>query len=492
MLQAFAPRLPRGFSRIILATLSLGLGGTVVGQAPPAKPATQPPPAAAKSDDAVDPDKDKDEAPKSERFVDPSAKAALAIFKPLNYTSRSITLNGAGVALVNGAGNALTRLQNMAARVENEDPALVKNYVEFFAAELSKRDNINAILAPPANMPATAPQARGLERAVDALTRPIVDARANNNTGFLTNYTRILFESSLPKLLDNNYLTRLDAMIVLGMAGGTTPVALDLYASQLKLADQCLGVKIWAARGLTNAAQSGKANIDTLRAITAADALVTFLNSDPKLPYFAQFRALEALGSIRVATVSRPDLKLDVASVVAGFLVDPSARVETRAWAAWALGMLRVASQVAPYNFPLAGSEIGDLAATLGTEIVAEYDDHPETFERDKDQATALTALLMFQVVPSLAGEEGISDSGLLRSTHPNAAAARPFLTKLDDKIKAVSREAYELVRAGGVAQKGKRNDLEAKVTELRSFLDQNKPKDRRLVPGGPMVADGR
>ena len=487
MVQAFAPRLPRGCSWVMPTIFGLALQGIAFGQTPPSDPpakgATQPAPA---TKPAGEPAKaaadDGDDAPKEERFIDPNAKKALAIIKPLTYVGAPIRIGG--------APNDLTRLQNMAGRVENEDPTFIKRYVEYFAAELSKRDNINAIFAPPANQQPNAPAARGLERAVDALTRPIIDAKANNNLTFSANYTRTLFESSLPKLLDNNYFTRINAMIVLGMAGGTTSAALDLYAAQLKLPDQLIWVKMWAAHGYTNAAQSGKANIDAFRAITGADALVTFLNSDPKLPYFAQVRALEALGSIRVATATRPDLKLDAASVVLGYLADPSARIETRAYAAWALGMMRVASQVSPYNFPLAGYEIGDLAATLGTSIVAEYDSNAENFDRDKDEAAGLLALLMFQVVPALSGEDGVADSGLLRSGHPNAAAAKPFLTKVEDKVKAVTREAYELLRAGGANQKTKRNDLAAKVADLKTLLEQNKPKDRHLVPGGPLFAE--
>ncbi len=462
------------------AIFGLALPWSAFGQAPPAEPAkaapaAAPAPAPAKAADADD------DAPKEERFIDPNAKKALAIFKPLTY------LLGPPIKTT-GAANDLTRVQNMAAQVVNFDPDFLKKYVEYFAVELSKRDNINAIINPP---PGLAPaKARGLEVAVDALTRPIIDGKANNNTKFLTDYTKILFESSLPKLLDNNFFTRLDAMIVLGMAGGTTREALDLYAAQLKIPDQIVGVKMWAARGFTIAAQSGRANIDAFRAITGADALVTFLNSDPKLPYFAQWRALEALGSIRVATAARPGLNLDAASAVAGFLVDPKARLETRAYAAWALGMMRVAAQVDPYNFKLAGSEIGELAATLGIKIVAEYDENADTFDRDSDQARSLAALLIFQVVPSLSGEETPTDSGLLRSTHPNAADAKPFLTKLDEKVKAVSREAFELLRAGGTAQKVRRNELAAKVSDLKTFLDQNKPKDRRLVPNGPLLPD--
>ena len=33
---------------------------------------------------------------------------------------------------------------------------------------------------------------------------------------------------------------------------------------------------------------------------------------------------------------------------------------------------------------------------------------------------------------------------------------------------------------------KGKRNDLDAKIADLKVYLGQQSPKDRHLVPGGP------
>ena len=437
-------------------------------------PPASPPPAEAK--------KKESSAAKEERFIDPNAKASLAIFRPTN------SFNRIPIKTV-GNPNAISQMQNMAARVQNLDPAFIKAYVEFFTAELTKRDNINALIAPNPKMSPNAPEARGLEKAVDALTKPIIDGKANNNEPFLRAYTQALFSSELPKLLEDNYFTRIDAMIVLGMAGSRNNTALDLYAAQLKMPDQLIWVKMWAAHGYTYATASGKENIDALRAISGAEALVEFLNSNPKLPYFARFRALEALGSIRVATASRPDLKLDAASVIAAILVDPASHLETRAWAAWSLGMLRVAPQVSPYNFSLVGHEIGQLAVLIGSKIVEEYDNHAENFDRDKSQATADTALLMFQLVPSFSGEDGATDSGLLRSSHPSLAAAKPVLVKIDEKIKAVTRKAYELYQAGGANQKAKRDELQASINDLRTYLDQNKPKDRKLLPDGPELA---
>ncbi len=476
MIQAFAPRLPRGCSWVMLVILGLScLEPTAWGQSDP-----QPAPVAAP---VAKPDDEARTAKKLQRFMDPNAKKTLSIFDPLFYRGKEFKTEG--------AGNDRSKMLNIASGAENEDPAFIREYVNYFTAQLSSRDNINALLGLPANLSPTAPAARGMERAVDALTRPLIDARANRKTTFLANYSKALFDSALPKLMTNNYFSRINAAIVLGMAGGKTPPALDFYANQLKTADQVIWVKMWAARGYTNASENGRRPIEFGKAINGAEALVEFLNSDPKLPYFVQFRALEALGALRVGVVRNASTNLDAASVIAGYLADPSAHPETRAYAAWALGMVKVPPQVTPYNLSLAGNEIGELAADLGQLIVAEYDAHAERFAQEQDDANSLTALLLFQVVPAVIGEEGMPDSGLLKANHPDAAAAKPFLTKLDDKVRGLTREAYELLRIDTANQKNKRNSLEARVTELRAFLNTNQPTDRHLVPNGPLFAAG-
>jgi hypothetical protein len=489
MIHALAPRMPRGFSWVWSAIVAVAWAPSlVVAQtAPPATGEAKPRPDDQKPAPKEEP---ADEAPDVEVFVDPNAKKALTTFNPLLYSGPQIK--------VANAGDDRARVQNMAARAVNTDPDFIKRYVEFFAVELTKRDNLNAVLNPPASQKPGAPESRYLERAVDALTKPIIDGKANENGEFLTVYRRALFESSLPKLLEanHNYLTRIDAMIVLGMAGSTAPNALDLYINQLKKPDQLFWVKLWAARGLTNAAQGGLVDLDASKANLGTESLVVFLDSDPKLPWPAQMRALEALGSLRVAIANSPRGKIDAASVAMRLLADPEAKPEVRAWAAWALGMMKIAPSVAPYNFDLIGHEIGELTGDLGRQIVREFDADPANFDRDKDLAAHLTSLLLFQVYPALIGqvypaqngEVRVRDSGLLNSTHPNAVAARPLLAKIDDRVKAVTREAFELLRAGGAGNKAKRNDLDAKLADLKSFLGQAIPKDRHLVPGGPEI----
>jgi hypothetical protein len=482
--------MPRGFSWLWLAIFVI-----VLSSPESQAQSTTPPADGGKSavDEKKSPEKptksdSADDVPTTEVFTDPNAKRTLGIFAPINFAGVPPSIK------INNPPDDRNTMQSMASRLTNTDPQFIKRYVEFFATELTRRDYLNALLNPPNTAKPTdaqLAQSRGLERAVDALTKPLIDGRANDNREFLTVYSKALFDSSLPKVLENNYLSRIDAMIVLGMAGSTTTQALDVYIKELKKPDQVIWVKLWAARGLTNAAQSGKVDLDASKSILAAEALIGFLESDEKLPWPAQMRAIEALGSLRVSTANLPRGKVDAASEVMKFLADPDARVEVRAWAAWALGMMKVSSQVTPYNYNLIGYELGRVAVELGEEIVQEFDDNPNDFERESAQAYHLASLLLFQVYPALIGEEGVRDSGLLRAPHPSLGASKPFLSKLDDLIKAVAKEAHDMLKAGGTSVKDKRNDLDAKVADLKRFLGSTLPKDRHLVPGGPEFAPG-
>ena len=474
MTHAFATEKPRGFSWIGFGILAVALTPASLGaQTPPnsktdGKPATE----GAKTDDA-------EPVLTEEVFVDPNAKKALTVFNPLNFVGLGLRIGG--------QGDDRSTLQNMTARQINLDPEFIKRYIEFFTVELTRRENLNGILNPAVgNKPNDA--ARGLERAVNSLNKPIIDAKGIDNREFLAAYYRALFESNLPKLLEpnHNYLSRIDAMIVLGMAGNPSPAALDLYIAQLKKPDQLIWVKLWAARGLSIAAQDGMVDLDATKANLAAEALVGWLDSDPKLPWPAQMRALEAIGSLRVATASTSRGKVDIASVAMKYLSDPEAKPIVRAWAAWALGVLKIPGSLSPYNFTLVGQEIGELTVDIGNRIVQDYDDDPASFDKDKDLTAQLSSFLIFQVYPSLIGVEGVRDSGLLRSTHRNANDARDFLKKVDEKVKAVSRSAYDLLKAAGAGNKDARNDLDSKLADLKTTLAKSSPKDRRLVPGGP------
>ncbi len=487
MILAFAPRIPRGCSWVFLTIVAVMAGSPRLAQAqkPGDEAAAKAAGAAAKKADEAKPDATASQPPDDDRsapeiFTDPNAKKARDIFNPLFVPS--------GAVRPSELQSMVQTMQSMAVGSVNLDQAFIKRYIEYHAVELSKKENLNAILNPPDKVPPN----RGLERAVDALINPLLIARANTDKSgtlpFLAAYTRALFDSSLVKLLDNNLLSRIDAMIVLGFAGSPANNALDLYVNQIKKEDQVVWVKQWAARGLTNASQEGKQPLDASRAIAAVDALVAWIDGDPKLPYPAQYRAFQALGSIRLPVVkTREGSVVDAASLALKFVTDPEAKPLVRAEAAWALGMFRVPDTLKPYNYALVGHEIGKLAASIGDEIIEEFDANPNDFDdKGGDYAKQLASLLIFQVYVSISGQEGVNDSGLNRAPAGLLGNAKPFLTGLDAKVKDVAREAYELMRAGGAAQKARRDDLKNKIADLRVLLEKSAPKDRHLVPNGP------
>jgi hypothetical protein len=491
MIQVLAPRMSRGWSWV---WLPLAMAALMTSTSPAQTGGARPNPAAdkAKADEKAAPKQaaeapaaavaadEKPPTPPIEIYPDPLSKKAIEVFSPLTYVGPPLKLVG--------ADNVLSQVQNMASGATAPDANKLKNYVEYFAAELSKRENLNAFINPTGTVPQST--ARAIERAVNALIAPIPIARANNNpNNFLGIYARQLFDSSFVKLLENNLIARMDAMIVLGMVGSVANKDLDVYIGQISKPDQVMWVKQWAARGLTNAIQGagGVERIDAAKAVQAVEALTKFLANDARtMPWPVQMRALEALGSLRSAVTNSLRGRTDAASVAMQYLVDTEIRPEVRSWAAWALGMMKYPPNENPINFPLLGDAIGRLAADLGDRIVAEYDEHAEHFARNSDEAALLTGFLLFQDYAALAGDERVKESGLIRSPHPSAAAAKSYLTGLDEKVKSVAKHAVELLRAGGVNQKAERDKLATQVADLKAYLDSKPPKDRTLIPNGP------
>ena len=168
-------------------------------------------------------------------------------------------------------------------------------------------------------------------------------------------------------MLDKHLLTRIEAMIVLGNT--RSPNAIDLFIKQLSNPDQTVWVKLWAARGLANVTQDGQIDLDAQRAMTAGKAVADFLEREKDLPWPVQVRALEALGALRQSSAAPLQGTADMASAALERLADPKARPEVRAWAAWALGLMRVNPQLAKYNYSLIAHYIGLLAADLGDKI---------------------------------------------------------------------------------------------------------------------------
>ncbi len=492
MINAFAPGRPRGgdwvWAAIMLlalptaAALAQGPGSPAQGKGQTKGAAPKPDPKADPKAKAAAPAAAEEEAPEEKKdpvgpsanvelFKDPRAAAALAIFKPTQPPRPQIT------------SAELNSVKSMSAGLVTTNRETLSRYVQAWVAELTSTPNLKAIISPAPNSANSLP--RGLERAMDQLIDPILTAKNANQAGFLAEYNKILLET-LPPILENNLFSRLDAMILLGTAGDRN--ALPVFLKQIGNANQVIWVKHWALRGISNATKMGAEELPAQTALDTAKAISSFLDTEKNLPWPVLVRTFETLGAVRSPSVD----SLNVAQVPLALLAlksvsDPAARIEVRAWASWALGMFRIPSQASKYNYALVAYHIGRVAEALGNKIGAEYDLSPESFDRAKDQAVLYTGLLLYQVGGALSGDPTrVRESGLLNVSHPNAAAGKKAATDIDKFVKAVEKSAVELVRAGGSQQKSARENLKARVFELKAYLDKNPPADTKLIPGGP------
>ncbi len=106
-----------------------------------------------------------------------------------------------------------------------------------------------------------------------------------------------------PKLLKGHLHTRTFFMVVLSRS--QAPEVIKTLDAQLVDPDQPLMVKLLAAVGLTNISQNGRRALDpNNQAIPASQALSQFLAENPDAFWPVKWRALEAMGSIRMATAN--------------------------------------------------------------------------------------------------------------------------------------------------------------------------------------------
>jgi hypothetical protein len=377
-----------------------------------------------------------------------------------------------------GRPKEIDSLKSMAAGAMAVDRQLIERVVQHLIAVLTNHSNIKAVIDPSSVTNPNAAANFAISNATNDLVEPILTARGVGNTGFLSTYNQVLLQM-LPPLLENHLLPRIEAMLVLSQTG--TPEAVPIFIKQLNDPDQTVWVDLWAARGLTKIQQVTNYNLDTSRAITAAKAVADFLEREKNLPWPVQYRALEALGALRQASTPRPaNGQPEMAATATQFLTDPDARLEVRAEAGKALGMMQVQAGINRYNYSMIAHQLGEIAATLGERVRKAY---PENV----NQAESLTALLMSQIYQAFEGVENARDSGLLKATHPNAIPARSYIKQVYDRTKPVAAASVKLVRGpGGQAQQNLK-DLENKVSELKGWLEKNQPSDAWLVPGGPV-----
>jgi hypothetical protein len=399
-------------------------------------------------------------------FKDPNAEELLDIkkFKPINYRP---PMPGDVEAVKAMAGNPNAAV----------DPTVIRRMVEGMIAQLTDTKNIQALIDPLPNIPASAPVMRAIEEATSNLLEQLHVARSLNNSRFLTEYNRILLRSLQP-LLKHHLVPRVQAMIVLGSSGN--PDALKLFLDEIRNPQQTLWVKLWAIRGITNIKQNPFARLSAAQEIEAARVIAEQLDEKTKdMPWPLQFRALEALSNLRQGYIPSAPKNAEMAAAAMRILADPRARTEVRAEAARALGLMQITAAVPGFNFPLVAHAAAQLAASVGDQILATYSSDKGT-PLNETKAEYLTALLVGPVYQAFEGRAGLRESGLL---HGNAAAGRSDIQKVLDQIKPVAKAALELIRAPSGQRKARRVDLEARVAALKEFLARNVPANRHLVP---------
>jgi hypothetical protein len=375
---------------------------------------------------------------------------------------------------------------------------LINQVVRGLAAQLTDRKSIQSLLEEPEEEPAGngnapkkgAPPPKAAPKGGDAghaiqvttsnLLDPIFTAQGAKNEGFLKEYRRSL-QANLKPLLTNHLVPRVQAMIVLGVAANPTPDGLKLFRDEIANAKQALWVKLWALEGISNIKKGG-APFTTDEESRTGRAIAEFLRGKD-LPWPIAMRGLQALGWLRQATLPTDRQSAPMANVAMSYLVDPAVKLEVRAEAARALGLLQTGG-IPRYNYKLVAAAAGRLIADLGSEINDLYSDSPPRAE-NPTRATFLLVLLIGPAYEAFGGVDGQSNSGLLRTASTDNETSK-YVREIFDRIKPIAQSAINLRGAPTKEYKRLKQELAAGVADLRDFLQKSPPASQRLVPGGP------
>lgn len=399
-----------------------------------------------------------------DRWEDPRAEAALKNTFPV---LSPVTLPAADKTLVEQLSKGQGQI----------DRDAIKRYVRSHAANLTNRAAIAALMDP-AGDPKVA---KTLETATTELIKPLLLPPNEGNAAFRKIYVSTLIDVLKP-VLNGNLHSRTMAMIVLSRSADTQ--AIPVFVNQLNDPNQLAIVKLLSAVGITNVAENGRRDLATNEAILAGKALSDFLNRETDTFWPAQFRALEALGSVRQATDRPVQGKAEFAATAMSFLVNPKTPPDVRAWAGWALGMMEIPPSVKNYNFRLVSQSLAQAAADIGTKVVAVPDAEKSRIVRQR-----LTSQLV-QLALAFSGEANVRNSGLVHSKHPDAASALPTVGEFEKRVRAVTAASLDLSSAAGVNIKKSREDLVSALDDLKSFLAKPLPGGRTLYAGGPTIPE--
>jgi hypothetical protein len=219
--------------------------------------------------------------------------------------------------------------------------------------------------------------------------------------------------------------------------------------------------------------------------VEAAKVVANFLANDDDIPWPAQLRALETLSAMRQGFDPSRPRQADMANAAMHLLADGEAKLEVRAEAAKALGLMQINSVVPKYNYALVAHAAGQLAADLGAQIGSLVTTRASGKTKQLSNPAKvkyLTALLVGPVYQAFDGVPGMRESGLI---HANSGPAAAHTEKVFELVKPVAKLSVELISSGARQLEAKQKELAAAVDALREFLANNAPPSRRLVQDG-------
>jgi hypothetical protein len=273
------------------------------------------------------------------------------------------------------------------------------------------------------------------------------------------------------KLLDNHFVVRLNAMILLteinwrdeNHGQGQKEVACVLGEPPLTkvLSDpqQLEPVKIWAVKGLARIAAESTARADTRQRVVKA--LLTELASSKKHEWL-QLRLVEAVGASGVVEVEkRPQVVQDLAKV----MVDPDRHWMVRSEAAYQIARLPLDS-VRELKVNLLAVEM----VRLGEQMAIAYEKNSKEFYW-KD-----CFFKLYLAFTPLNGDEKSKKYGLREQVTQN-----PSLSSYKDIV----QQSYEKLLP--LVQKVLGGKVDVKISDqlksIKEWLGNNQPKDLRIVP---------
>ena len=161
-------------------------------------------------------------------------------------------------------------------------------------------------------------------------------------------------------------------------------------------------------------------------------------------------RAIEALGSLRVASANtgraRNRRRLGRHEVPR----DPEARPIGPGLGPPGARPAQDPSSVSPYNFNLVGQEVGELAVDLGNRIVPGIRRQPGHFRQEQGHGRRTDRPPPLSGLPLLDRRGRGPRLGLAPLAAQERRRCPGIPHKLDEKVKAVSKGAYELLRIIG------------------------------------------